>query len=75
MTVYRLSRWSRKWDADRLARAIGNSVGQRRDQYKLSIRRAAKEIGISPTTLRRVERGEHPDLKTMTKIFNWLESL
>ncbi|MGI9297065.1 MAG: helix-turn-helix transcriptional regulator [Gammaproteobacteria bacterium] len=61
------------WDADRLARTIASSVRHRRSACGLSIRGAAKEIGISPTTLCRIESNKHPDLVTMTKLFNWLD--
>ena len=36
------------------------------------IREAATEIGISPATLSRVERGNVPDLDTFGKICRWL---
>ncbi|MGK7346056.1 MAG: helix-turn-helix domain-containing protein [Candidatus Nitrospinota bacterium M3_3B_026] len=38
----------------------------------LGVRAAAKEIGISPATLSRVERGHMPDLATFKKICMWL---
>ena len=37
------------------------------------IRRIAEQIGISPATLSRVERGNLPDLETFGKICSWLE--
>lgn len=37
------------------------------------IRETAKEIGISPATLSRVENGKLPDLDTFRRICNWLE--
>lgn len=37
-----------------------------------SIRMAAKEIGISPTTLSKVERGYIPDAATMRVITEWI---
>lgn len=36
------------------------------------IREIAKEIGISPATLSRVENGKEPDLDTFRKICQWL---
>lgn len=36
------------------------------------IRATAKEIGISPSTLSRVENGHLPDLENYRKICNWL---
>jgi transcriptional regulator with XRE-family HTH domain len=37
------------------------------------IREVAKEIGISPATLSRVERGHLPDLETFGKVCRWLD--
>jgi transcriptional regulator with XRE-family HTH domain len=37
------------------------------------IREVAKEIGVSPATLSRVERGHLPDLETFAKICKWLK--
>lgn len=36
------------------------------------VRASAKQIGISPATLSRVERGYLPDLETFGKICKWL---
>lgn len=36
------------------------------------VREAAKEVGISPATLSRVENGHVPDLETYRKICLWL---
>ena len=36
------------------------------------VREVAKEIGLSPATLSRVERGHIPDLETFSKICRWL---
>lgn len=43
-----------------------------RTRGSMGIRAAAKEIGISPTTLSRIERGHVPDLKTLDKICDWI---
>jgi transcriptional regulator with XRE-family HTH domain len=37
------------------------------------IREVSKEIGVSPATLSRVERGHLPDLETFGKICKWLK--
>lgn len=37
------------------------------------IREAAKEVGVSPATLSRIENGHVPDLETYRKICLWLE--
>ena len=39
---------------------------------RMGIRAAAKEIGLSPTTLSRIERGEAPDSGTLNTIWGWL---
>ena len=36
------------------------------------IRAAAREIGVSPTTLSRIERGFPPSMKTYKKLQEWL---
>lgn len=38
----------------------------------LSIREAASQIGTSPATLGRIEKGELMDGKTLAKILRWL---
>ena len=38
----------------------------------MGVRAAAKEIGISPTTLTRVEKGHVPDVSTLEKICEWI---
>src|SRR6266702_2098100 len=38
----------------------------------MGLRVAAEQIGITRTTLSRVESGKLPDLNTFTKICNWL---
>jgi transcriptional regulator with XRE-family HTH domain len=36
------------------------------------VRAAAEEIGISPATLSRIEKGHMPDLETFAKVCDWL---
>jgi len=43
-----------------------------RKRGNMGIRAAAGEIGISPTTLSRVEKGHVPDMATLTKICDWI---
>ena len=50
--------------------AIGLKIIEKRGER--GIREAAKEIGTSPATLSRVERGHIPDLETFGKICRWL---
>jgi len=49
---------------------LGRMVLQKRGE--LGIRAAAAEIGVSPATLSRVERGFLPDLETFSKICEWV---
>lgn len=43
-----------------------------RKRGNMGVRAAAKEIGISPTTLTRIEKGNIPDVGTLTKLCEWL---
>jgi len=38
----------------------------------MGVRAAAAEIGISPTTLTRIEKGHVPDIATLEKLSEWL---
>jgi transcriptional regulator with XRE-family HTH domain len=51
-----------------------DGLGERIQQRRLGkgIREAAKEAGVSPATLSRVENGKIPDLETFAKICKWL---
>ena len=51
--------------------SLGRLVAQKRG--KVGIRATAREIGLSPATLSRVENGQLPDLVNFTKICQWLE--
>ncbi len=44
-----------------------------RKKGNMGVRAAAAEIGISPTTLSRIERGHIPDMGTLEKICVWLK--
>lgn len=50
---------------------MGQRLAAKRGSH--GIRETAKEIGISPATLSRVERGNMPDLQTFKRICDWLE--
>jgi len=50
---------------------FGRKVEQSR--AKRGVREVATEIGVSPATLSRVERGFMPDLETFGKICRWLK--
>ena len=43
-----------------------------RRRGNMGVRAAAKEIGISPTTLTRIEKGHVPDVGTLNKLSEWL---
>ena len=57
-------------DSSMLA-SLGELVARKRG--KVGIRTTAREIGLSPATLSRVENGQLPDLANFTKICRWLE--
>ncbi len=45
---------------------------QKRLAHRLSLRQAAQEAGVSPTTFSRVERGDHlPDRENLLLLANW----
>jgi transcriptional regulator with XRE-family HTH domain len=50
---------------------LGSMLIEKRGER--GIREVAKEIGVSPATLSRVERGLLPDLETFSKICDWLK--
>jgi transcriptional regulator with XRE-family HTH domain len=50
--------------------SLGRKLKEKRGDT--GIRDVAAEIGISPATLSRVERGHLPDLETFGKICKWL---
>ncbi len=43
-----------------------------RRRGNMGVRAAAQEIGISPTTLSRIEKGHVPDVGTLEKVCMWL---
>lgn len=55
----------------KLLQSLGRRVAEKRG--KVGIRATAREIGLSPATLSRVERGQMPDLGNFTLICKWLE--
>ena len=58
-----------------MAKVTLSNIGQllRDRRGKGGIREVAREIGISPATLSRVENGKLPDLDTFSKICKWLK--
>jgi transcriptional regulator with XRE-family HTH domain len=49
-------------------------VRERRRQMRLSVRAAAAEVGVAPSTLSRVENGAGYDSGSLTAILRWLDS-
>lgn len=49
---------------------LGKLAARRRG--KMGVRAAAREIGISPSTLSRIENGHVPDVGTLEKVCSWL---
>ena len=54
-----------------LAERLSQLVAEKRG--KVGIRATARQIGLSPATLSRVENGRLPDLDNFTRICRWLE--
>ena len=50
--------------------ALGNLLARFRGN--MGVRATAKEIGISPSTLSRIEKGHVPDIATLEKVCAWL---
>ena len=51
--------------------SLGEVVARKRG--RVGIRTTAREIGLSPATLSRIENGQLPDLDNFRKICRWLE--
>ena len=51
---------------------LGNILRKWRIMEEKGIREVAGEIGIAPSTLSRVERGEQTDGETLKRILCWL---
>ena len=52
--------------------AFASDLWMDRDAAMMGLRQAAVEIGISASTLSRLERGEMPDLETYVKCCRWM---
>lgn len=50
--------------------SLGRMIVKKRGDQ--GVRAAAKEVGVSPSTLSRVENGHLPDLENFRKICTWL---
>jgi transcriptional regulator with XRE-family HTH domain len=53
---------------------LGINLAKFRNEKGVAIRQAAQEIGTSPTTLTRIEKGNIPDIETFKKICNWMDA-
>ena len=51
---------------------IGILVRDYREKYNISQRAMAKEMGIYPMKLSRLENGENPSLGTLLRVLQWL---
>lgn len=51
---------------------LGKIISDWRHMNKLGIRAVAADIGVSPSTLSRIERGEEFDSATMRKLLLWI---
>lgn len=62
------------YETERMNTVNIDALGERIKHLRLGrgIREIAKEIGISPATLSRIENGKIPDLETFGKICSWL---
>jgi len=57
--------------ASRKLSSLGALVRKKRGERKL--RETARDVGIGPATLMRVENGRIPDIETFGKLCKWLE--
>jgi len=51
---------------------LGISVRRKRGERRL--REVARDIGISPATLMRIEEGRIPDLQTFVRVCRWMQA-
>jgi transcriptional regulator with XRE-family HTH domain len=51
---------------------LGRLLRDRRQRGGLSLRQAAKEVGVSFNTLARIEKGHMPDVETFQRVAEWL---
>jgi transcriptional regulator with XRE-family HTH domain len=55
------------------AAELASRLREKRLARGLSLRQAAQEAGVSPTTFSRVERGDHlPDRENLLQLANWV---
>jgi transcriptional regulator with XRE-family HTH domain len=51
---------------------IARSLDSRMSTEGLSLRRVAKLLSLSPSTLTRIRQGERPDAETLAVLMDWL---
>lgn len=51
---------------------IGYLIKLHRTVHRLGMRHMAKELGVSPATLSRIENGKECDARTLMKLINWI---
>lgn len=51
---------------------LGALLTAYRQKNDLSVRAMASQIGVSPATFNRIERGEECDMKTFAKLLHWM---
>ena len=54
---------------------IGAAIRRKRDNRRIGIREAARQLGMSPTTLCRMERGGNVQSRILIDVLNWAEAL
>lgn len=54
------------------AKLLRRAIGSDRTLFRVSLRKAAREIGIQYSTLHRFERGEDIEASALLKILLWL---
>lgn len=66
-------RLSKDWNTISLEELKKDIISKRCHYNRIALRECAKQIGISASTLSRVERGRIPDLITYAKLCMWLD--
>ena len=51
---------------------LADAIVEERTRRSLGLREAAREAGMSPTTLSRIQTGEKPEIETLLAICRWL---
>ena len=54
---------------------IGIAIRRKRDNRRIGIREAARQLGMSPTTYSRLERGGNVQARILVDALNWAGAL